>query len=118
MKIDSWIFKVFFYLYVILITLFYIKELPIEVNIIKDYSFNLDHLVIFCILGILTQVLKLYNNDIYIFLGLIFSLFIEFVHLILPYRSFEFIDIAYNVLGYIIGIYFIVIAKKYLWKNY
>ena len=110
--------NIFFYSYLFFIIYIYISKFPDDVNIVKDHTYNIDHLLIFLLLGILARYSQIRGSNISIKIGFLFSLFLEFTHYLLPYRSFEFIDLIYNFFGFLIGIYIIIIVRKYLWRNY
>ena len=81
---------------------------------------NLDHFILFFLLGVLAQQINLhlvlYNK--YIFLAIFISFFIEFTHIFLSYRGFELIDLFFNISGCLFGIISLYYIKKYYGKTF
>ena len=80
---------------------------------ISDYGI---HFFAFFILGALAQLSNNKSNDFIfgIYLALIVSSFIEFIHFILPFRDFVIMEGIANIVGCVIGIYLITYIKKYV----
>ena len=75
-------------------------------SIITDYGV---HFIAFFLLGALAQLSNNKSNN-FIFgisLALITSVFIEFIHFILPFRDFVIMEGFANIVGCVLGIYLI-----------
>ena len=81
---------------------------------------NLDHLCVFFVFGVLANLTneRLMFLNFYTKITISISILIEFIHLILPYRGFELIDFAFNIIGCLFGIISFYYIRKLLWKNY
>ena len=81
---------------------------------------NIDHFILFFILGAISMFISNNKNiyDKYIISAIIIATFIEFIHLFLPYRGFESIDLLFNLSGCIFGQICLYYLRKKLWKNY
>ena len=81
---------------------------------------NLDHFIIFFILGAVAMFISNRPDifDKYVISAIILGIFIEFVHLFLPYRGFQLIDLLFNITGCIFGLTSLYYLRKNLWKNY
>ena len=74
----------------------------------------LAHFFTFFLLGLIAQYINS-NNNKFIFgvsLSLIISFFIEFIHIYLPYRSFEVGDGLLNILGCVTAIFIVYMYMK------
>tara|TARA_B100000989_G_C19336678_1_gene383219 strand:- start:181 stop:543 length:363 start_codon:yes stop_codon:yes gene_type:complete len=112
--------RVIFFFYLVYIFYGYTRQTPstsyVEqvADLVTDYTI---HFAAFFILGVLAQLSNNKSNDFIlgISLALITSVFIEFIHAFLPYRSFEIMEGIFNVLGCLLGIYLIsYIKSKYV----
>ncbi len=104
--------KVIFFFYLFYIYYGYVRQTP-EISyvqqmadLVTDYTI---HFSAFFILGSLAQLANNKSND-FIFgisLALITSVFIEFIHAFLPYRSFVILEGIFNILGCLSAIYLV-----------
>ena len=80
-------------------------------NVISD---NTIHFISFFILGALAQLANNKSNEFLfgISLSLITSVFIEFIHYVLPFRTFSILEGIFNVLGCVSAIYLISYLRK------
>ena len=114
------IFKVLYLTYILVILIMYIKVPDGNWDSYKDigniFIRNLDHFILFFILGALAMFISNRSNifDNYVISALIIEIYIEFIHLFLPYRGFEIIDLLFNITGCIFGL----ISLYYLRKKY
>ena len=114
------IFKVLYLAYILVIHIMYIKVPDGNWDSYKDigniFIRNLDHFILFFILGALAMFISNRSNifDNYVVSALIIGIYIEFIHLFLPYRTFEIIDLLFNITGCIFGL----ISLYYLRKKY
>ena len=96
--------KFIFYAYLGLVFFLYVRPITILTKIDSTTGFDISmpsHFITFFFLGLIAQYLN-GNDSKFIFgvsLSLIVSLFIEFTHFFLPYRSFEIADGFSNILG-------------------
>ena len=119
-------YKIFFYLLnLILISLYLLpssiastfiyNDLYFYSQINPDFKVSFNHIyvfVIFSIVGFLTFQKK--NHLIILGIYLIFlSIILELLHLLIPYRSFEFADLFGNIIGIIIASIITYFFKKY-----
>ena len=112
MNIVSNLPRVTFFFYLFYIYYSYIRPVP-DVSLIRyiasvitDYGI---HFFTFFLLGALAQLSNDKSNN-FIFgisLALITSVFIEFIHFILPFRDFIFMEGFANIVGCVLGIYLI-----------
>ena len=118
------IFKVLYFIYVSVIIIMYTKVPDGNWDSYKDiYNIilrNLDHFIIFFILGAVAMFISNRPDifDKYVISAIILGIFIEFVHLFLPYRGFQLIDLLFNITGCIFGLTSLYYLRKNLWKNY
>jgi len=116
--------KIIYFIYILLLIAMYTKVPDGNWDQYKDISTNLfirnlDHLIIFFILGAISMFVS-YDIDIfdkYVVSAFVFSSLIEFLHLILNYRGFQYIDLLYNITGCLLGIISLYYIRK-LWKNF
>ena len=125
MKFISQYKIVFYLLNLILISLYLLpssimstfiyKDLYFYSQINPDFRVSFNHIyvfVIFSIVGFLTFQKK--NHLIILGIYLIFlSIILELLHLLIPYRSFEFADLFGNIIGIIIASIITYFFKKY-----
>ena len=86
-----------------------------KVQIISSLFFSLNHFIAFLfvsLIGFFTYIKSSNLNLIIIYL-IFLSLILEFIHFIIPSRSFEFSDIFGNLFGVITVLIF-----SYFFKNY
>ena len=109
--------RVIFYFYLFYIYYGYTR-LPTEGSYVQQaadiISDNTIHFISFFILGALAQLANNRKNE-FIFgisLALITSVFIEFLHFFLPFRSFDVMEGFLNVLGCISAIFLISYLRK------
>ena len=118
------IFKVLYFIYVSVIIIMYTKVPDGNWDSYKDIDNiilrNLDHFIIFFILGAVAMFISNRPDifDKYVISAIILGIFIEFVHLFLPYRGFQLIDLLFNITGCIFGLTSLYYLRKNLWKNY
>ena len=120
MNIVSNLLRVTFFFYLFYIYYSYVRP-PSEISMVKDVvsviSDNGLHFFTFFFLGALAQLSNNKSND-FIFgisLALITSVFIEFLHFILPFRDFVIMEGFANIVGCVSGIYLInYIRSKYV----
>ena len=117
MNIVSNLLRVTFFFYLFYIYYGYVRQLPegsyVEkaADVITDNSI---HFISFFILGALAQLANNKSND-FIFgvsIAFITSVFIEFFHYFLPFRSFDILEVIINIVGCVSGIYLINYLRK------
>ena len=114
------IFKVLYFIYVLVIIIMYIRVPDGSLDSYRDIDNivlnNIDHFILFFIFGAVAMSISNRSNifDRYVISALIIGSFIEFIHLFLPYRSFEIIDLLFNITGCIFGLF----SLYYLRKKY
>ncbi len=114
------IFKVLYFIYVLAIIIMYTRVPDGNWDSYKDIDNiilrNLDHFILFFILGAVAMFISNRLNifDKYVISAIIIGIFIEFIHLFLPYRGFEIIDLLFNITGCIFGLF----SLYYLRKKY
>ena len=114
------IFKVLYFIYVLAIIIMYIRVPDGSLDSYRDIDNivlnNIDHFILFFIFGAVAMSISNRSNifDRYVISALIIGSFIEFIHLFLPYRSFEIIDLLFNITGCIFGLF----SLYYLRKKY
>ena len=109
--------RVIFFFYLFFLYYSYVRPVdPTVSSVAAVVSDNAVHFVAFFILGALAQLANNKANDFVfgISLALITSIFIEFIHFIIPFREFQIIEGVFNVLGCLSAIYLI----NYYRKNY
>ena len=81
----------------------------------NELGTSINHFIAFFILSILGLISKKKKNLIKrrIMFLIFLSIFLEFTHLIIPYRSFQLLDLAGNLLGCFIGIIFMLFFEKW-----
>jgi len=120
MNIVSNLPRVTFFFYLFYIYYSYVRPVP-EVSIVRDVASAISdygvHFIAFFVLGALAQLSNNKSNN-FIFgisLALITSVFIEFIHFILPFRDFVIMEGFANIVGCVLGIYLInYIRSKYV----
>ena len=117
MNIVSNLLRVTFFFYLFYIYFGYLRQPPeasyiqMAANVVTD---NFIHFISFFLLGTLAQLANNETND-FIFgvsLALITSVFIEFIHFFLPFRSFDILEGILNILGCVSAIYLISYIRK------
>ena len=109
--------RVIFFFYLFFLYYSYVRPVdPTASSVAAVVSDNIVHFVAFFILGALAQLANNKSNDFVfgISLALITSIFIEFIHFVIPFREFQIIEGVFNVLGCLSAIYLI----NYYRKNY
>ena len=115
--------KVIFFFYLFYIYYGYVRQstgtgyAEQMADLVTDYTI---HFIAFFILGTLAQLANNKSND-FIFgisLALITSVFIEFIHAFLPYRSFIILEGIVNILGCLSAIYILSYLRNKKWINY
>jgi len=117
MNIPRFLKKIIFYCYAAFIIFMYTRPVTIERQLEVISGLDLDklfHFLTFMALGIVAQFTNNRKNEYTyaITLALIISLFIELTHFVIPYRDFEILDGAFNIIGCITGI-----AIVYYYRN-
>ena len=118
------IFKVLYFIYVLNLFIMYTKVPDGNWDSYKDIDNiilrNLDHFILFFLLGAVAMFISssLDIYDKYVISAVIVGTFIEFIHLFLPYRGFELIDLLFNITGCIFGIISLYYLRKKIWINY
>ena len=118
------IFKFLYFIYILIIIVMYTKvpdgNWDSYKNVDNIIMQNLDHFILFFLLGsiamFISKKLSIYNN--YVVSAVLISTLIEFIHLFLSYREFEFIDILFNMTGCLFGIMSLYYVRRKVWKNY
>ena len=102
-----------------LIGYFLYADLGKQPNLISNsIGTSINHLIYFVylsIIGLCGYLRNDYFKRIFIFL-LFLSIILEILHLIIPNRSFQYLDLIANFSGVLLGYYMIVLYKK--WKKY
>jgi len=113
------IFKILYFIYVLILIFLYTKAPDGNWDSYKEISTNLfirnlDHLILFYLLGALAMLIN--NNivifDRYIISAFLISILIEFIHLFLSYRGFQIIDLLYNIIGCLFGLISLYYGRK------
>ena len=124
-KINSILIKAF-YFYNLLLLIFYLfpgsilgyflyKNLHIQPQITKDFIISSNHFYVFFILSTIGILAYRNTNKIKILINILFllSIILEFLHIIIPNRSFEWIDLFGNIMGVVVVVIIYKIKKKY-----
>ena len=95
----------------------YTRPVTIERQLEEVSGLDLDkifHFLTFLVLGLFAQFINNNKNEYTyaITLALMISLFIELTHFIIPYRDFEILDGAFNIIGCITGIAIVYYYRK------
>ena len=109
--------RVIFFFYLFFLYYSYVRPVdPTVSSVAAVVSDNTVHFVAFFILGALAQLANNKSNDFVfgISLALITSIFIEFVHFLIPFRDFVMMEGVANIVGCLSAIYLI----NYYRKNY
>ena len=117
MNIPIFLKKITFYGYASFVIFMYTRPVPIERQLEDAGNLDLDkifHFLTFFLLGVIAQLTNNKKNEYTyaVTLALIISLFIEFTHFIIPYRDFEILDGAFNIIGCITGIAIVYYYRK------
>ena len=119
-------YKIIFYLINFLLIILYIfpgsllgciflNDCKIQPQITADFIISTNHLYTFAFISVTGLYTFTKSNQIkYLILYLIFlSIILEIFHLIIPERSFQFVDLFGNLLGVIIVIFIYSLINKY-----
>jgi hypothetical protein len=119
-------YKIIFYLINFLLIILYIfpgsllgciflNDCKIQPQITADFIISTNHLYTFAIISVTGLYTFTKSNQIkYLIFYLIFlSIILEIFHLIIPERSFQFVDLFGNLLGVIIVIFIYSLINKY-----
>jgi VanZ family protein len=94
---------------------FFYKNLHIQPQITKDFIISSNHFYVFFILSTIGILAYRNTNKIKILINflLLLSIILEFLHIIIPNRSFEWIDLFGNIMGVVVVVTIYKIKKKY-----
>ena len=94
---------------------FFYKNIHIQPQITKDFMISSNHFYIFFILSVIGILAYCNTNKIYLLIKYLFlmSIILEFFHIIIPNREFEWVDLIGNTIGVAVVIIFYKIKKKY-----
>jgi len=119
-------YKIIFYLINFLLIVLYIfpgsllgciflNDCKIQPQITADFIISTNHLYTFAFISVIGLYTFTKSNQIkYLIFYLIFlSIILEIFHLIIPERSFQFVDLFGNLLGVIIVIFIYSLINKY-----
>jgi hypothetical protein len=119
-------YKIIFYLINFLLIILYIfpgsllgciflNDCKIQPQITADFIISTNHLYTFAFISVIGLYTFTKSNQIkYLRFYLIFlSIILEIFHLIIPERSFQFVDLFGNLLGVIIVIFIYSLINKY-----
>ena len=119
-------YKIIFYLINFLLIILYIfpgsllgciflNDCKIQPQITADFIISTNHLYTFAFFSVIGLYTFTKSNQIkYLIFYLIFlSIILEIFHLIIPVRSFQFVDLFGNLLGVIIVIFIYSLINKY-----
>ena len=119
-------YKIIFYLINFLLIILYIfpgsllgciflNDCKIQPQITADFIISTNHLYTFAFISVIGLYTFTKSNQIkYLIFYLIFlSIILEIFHLIIPERSFQFVDLFGNLLGVIIVIFIYSLINKY-----
>ena len=119
-------YKIIFYLINFLLIILYIfpgsllgciflNDCKIQPQITTDFIISTNHLYTFAFISVIGFYTFTKSNQIkYLIFYLIFlSIILEIFHLIIPERSFQFVDLFGNLLGVIIVIFIYSLINKY-----
>jgi len=119
-------YKIIFYLinfFLIILYIFpgsllgciFLNDCKIQPQITADFIISTNHLYTFAFISIIGLYTFTKSNQIkYLIFYLIFlSIILEIFHLIIPERSFQFVDLFGNLLGVIIVIFIYSLINKY-----
>jgi len=93
---------------------FLYNDFSIQPQITEDFIISSNHFIAFTILSLLGVISYQDTKKINFLIKYLFilSILLEFFHIIIPNRSFEFSDLFGNVLGVIVVIIVVKIKKK------
>ena len=100
-----------------LIGYFLYGNLETQPNIISNpIGTSINHMVYFGLITILAYLIQGKSKNLLINLKFIFflSIFLELLHLIIPNRAFEYIDLIANIMGVLLAIF---LLKLLQWRN-
>jgi len=119
-------YKIIFYLinfFLIILYIFpgsllgciFLNDCKIQPQITADFIISTNHLYTFAFISVIGLYTFTKSNQIkYLIFYLIFlSIILEIFHLIIPERSFQFVDLFGNLLGVIIVIFIYSLINKY-----
>ena len=119
-------YKIIFYLinfFLIILYIFpgsllgciFLNDCKIQPQITVDFIISTNHLYTFAFISVIGLYTFTKSNQIkYLIFYLIFlSIILEIFHLIIPERSFQFVDLFGNLLGVIIVIFIYSLINKY-----
>ena len=127
---NNHIIRFIFYLSVIVLLVLYLfpgsligyilyNDLSTQPNLISNpIGTSINHFIYFFYLstiGLLSYLDNTSFNKIFIFIFLL-SVILEILHLIVPNRSFEYLDFIANISGVLVGYCLMIIYKR--WKKY
>ena len=127
---NNHIIRFIFYLSVIVLLVLYLfpgsligyilyNDLSTQPNLISNpIGTSINHFIYFFYLstiGLLSYLDNTSFNKIFIFIFLL-SAILEILHLIVPNRSFEYLDFIANISGVLVGYCLMIIYKR--WKKY
>ncbi len=109
MNIGIFYRKIILYSYLAFIIFMYTRPVSMERYLEEASGLDLDkffHFITFLFLGLLAQLTNNVKNEYTygVTLALIISLFIEFTHVMIPYRDFEILDGLVNIIACVIGV--------------
>ena len=124
-KINNFLIKVFHVTNFILI-IFYLfpgsilgyflyNDFSIQPQITPNFLISSNHFFVFIILSIIGVASYRNTKKFNILIKYLFSLsiFLEFFHIVIPNRGFEFSDLFGNIIGVLVVIFFYKVIKKY-----
>ena len=94
---------------------FLYNDFSIQPQITEDFIISSNHFIAFTILSLLGVISYQDTKKIDFLIKYLFtlSILLEFFHIIIPNRSFEFSDLFGNIIGVIVAILIYKIKKKY-----
>ena len=107
---------IMFYLYPgSLLGLFLYNDSSMQPQITRDFLISSNHFYAFIILSIVGIIAYNKSNKINVLIGylVLLSIFLEFFHILIPNRNFEFSDLFGNFLGVILIITFYKIKNRH-----
>ena len=115
----------FFFINILLITLYlypgsllgyFLKgDIQYEPKLTSDFVISSNHFYVFIlisVIGVLSYIKTKYINILFIYL-IFLSVILEILHLAIPERSFQFIDLFGNIFGVLIVLIVYYIYSKY-----
>ena len=102
-----------------IVKIFFYNDIYFYSQIESDFKISANHIyvfLIFSLIGFLTY--PKFNHFIFLSIYLIFlSIILELMHLLVPYRAFEFADLFGNIIGTSITLIVIFIYRKHVSKK-